>query len=166
MSIKEKLEKAQSSKVVFEITGEELTEFVKQLTTEQVGHKSAPMVITNVATPRVSPGMSKINKELQETIQNLNARVETLENLLYDGKQVLNSEEAAIFLGMARSSLYKMTHRHEIPFYRPNGKVIYFEKEELIKWMRSCRESSEKEIDEAAKIKMRELALIAMKRKK
>lgn len=166
MSIKEKLEQAQSSKVVFEITGEELTEFVKQLTTEQVGHKSAPMVITNVATPRVSPGMSKINKELQETIQNLNARVETLENLLYDGKQVLNSEEAAIFLGMARSSLYKMTHRHEIPFYRPNGKVIYFEKEELIKWMRSCRESSEKEIDEAAKIKMRELALIAMKRKK
>ena len=115
---------------------------------------------------RVSPGMSKINKELQETIQNLNARLETLENLLYDGKQVLNSEEAAIFLGMARSSLYKMTHRHEIPFYRPNGKVIYFEKEELIKWMRSCRESSEKEIDEAAKIKMRELALIAMKRKK
>lgn len=166
MSIKEKLEQAQSSKVVFEITGEELTEFVKQLTTEQVGHKSAPMVITNVATPRVSPGVSKINKELQETIQNLNARVETLENLLYDGKQVLNSEEAAIFLGMARSSLYKMTHRHEIPFYRPNGKVIYFEKEELIKWMRSCRESSEKEIDEAAKIKMRELALIAMKRKK
>lgn len=166
MSIKEKLEQAQSSKVVFEITGEELTEFVKQLTTEQVGHKSAPMVITNVATPRVSPGMSKINKELQETIQNLNARLETLENLLYDGKQVLNSEEAAIFLGMARSSLYKMTHRHEIPFYRPNGKVIYFEKEELIKWMRSCRESSEKEIDEAAKIKMRELALIAMKRKK
>lgn len=166
MSIKEKLEQAQSSKVVFEITGEELTEFVKQLTTEQVGHKSAPMVITNVATPRVSPGMSKINKELQETIQNLNARVETLENLLYDGKQVLNSEEAAIFLGMARSSLYKMTHRHEIPFYRPNGKVIYFEKEELIKWMRSCRESSEKEIDEAAKIKMRELALIAMRRKK
>lgn len=166
MSIKEKLEQAQSSKVVFEITGEELTEFVKQLTTEQVGHKSAPMVITNVATPRVSPGMSKINKELQETIQNLNARLETLENLLYDGKQVLNSEEAAIFLGMARSSLYKMTHRHEIPFYRPNGKVIYFEKEELIKWMRSCRESSEKEIDEAAKIKMRELALIAMRRKK
>ena len=53
MSIKEKLEQAQSSKVVFEITGEELTEFVKQLTTEQVGHKSAPMVITNVATPRV-----------------------------------------------------------------------------------------------------------------
>ena len=86
MSIKEKLEQAQSSKVVFEITGEELTEFVKQLTTEQVGHKSAPMVITNVATPRVSPGMSKINKELQETIQNLNARLETLENLLYDGK--------------------------------------------------------------------------------
>ena len=166
MSIKEKLEQAQSSKVVFEITGEELTEFVKQLTTEQVGHKSAPMVITNVATPRVSPGMSKINKELQETIQNLNARLETLENLLYDGKQVLNSEEAAIFLGMARSSLYKMTHRHEISFYRPNGKVIYFEKEELIKWMRSCRESSEKEIDEAAKIKMRELALIAMRRKK
>ena len=34
-------------------------------------------------------------------------------------------------MGISKSSLYKMTHRHELPFFRPNGKLIYFEKAEL-----------------------------------
>lgn len=41
-----------------------------------------------------------------------------------EGKPVLNLEEAAIFLGIAKSSLYKMPHEHIVPFCRPNGKII------------------------------------------
>lgn len=58
-----------------------------------------------------------------------------------------------------------MTHEGVIPFYKPNGKVVYFEKEELLKWMRSCRVASEKEIEEAAKLKIQELAMKSLKRK-
>ena len=36
-------------------------------------------------------------------------------------------------MGISKSNLYKMTHRHELPFFRPNGKLIYFEKAELLK---------------------------------
>lgn len=59
-----------------------------------------------------------------------------MENLLRDAKQVLTLEEAALFMGISKSSLYKMTHKHELPFFRPNGKIIYFEKSELLNWMR------------------------------
>ena len=75
-------------------------------------------------------------------------------------------EEAAFFMGMTKSTLYKMTHKHELPFFRPNGKMIYFEKSELLKWMRSGREMTEKEIEEAARLKIQELAMKSLKRKK
>ena len=85
-------------------------------------------------------------------------RIGIMENLLRDAKQVLTLEEAALFMGISKSSLYKMTHRHELPFFRPNGKLIYFEKTELLKWMRQNRNMSEAETKEAAAQKLNELA--------
>ena len=85
-------------------------------------------------------------------------RIGIMENLLREAKQVLTLEEAALFMGISKSSLYKMTHRHELPFFRPNGKLIYFEKAELLKWMRQNRSMSEAETKEAAAQKLNELA--------
>ena len=62
-------------------------------------------------------------------------RVEVLENTL-SGKEVLTLEEAARFMGVTKSSLYKMTHEQTIPYYKPNGKMVYFEKAELLTWIR------------------------------
>ena len=56
-----------------------------------------------------------------------------------------------------KSSLYKMTHKHELPFFRPNGKIIYFEKSELLNWMRQNRSMSEAETKAAATKHMSEL---------
>ncbi len=87
----------------------------------------------------------------------LQSRVQTLENLCYSAKEVLNLEEAASFLGIAKSTLYKMTHENRIPFYKPAGKLIYFEKSVLLDWIRSNRVMSEAEIQEAARKKLIEL---------
>lgn len=165
MSIKEKLEQAQTSQVVFEITADELTEFVKQLSAEQTGQNIVP-VARKVNTPiqKETPFSSKTEKELLEKIEKLSARVDVLENVITEGKQILTTEEAAKFLGLSKSFVYKMTHEGTIPFYKPNGKVCYFEKNELLEWMRSCRVASEKEIEEMAKLKMRELALKSLKK--
>lgn len=84
-------------------------------------------------------------------------RIEIMENLLRDAKQVLTLEEAALFMGISKSSLYKMTHKHELPFFRPNGKIIYFEKSELLNWMRQNRSMSEAETKAAATKHMSEL---------
>ena len=55
-------------------------------------------------------------------------RIEALENIVFQSKEVLNLEEAAIFIGCTRSMLYKMTHERTIPFYKPSGKLVYFER--------------------------------------
>lgn len=84
-------------------------------------------------------------------------RIGIMENLLRDAKQVLTLEEAALFMGISKSSLYKMTHKHELPFFRPNGKIIYFEKSELLNWMRQNRSMSEAETKAVATKHMNEL---------
>ena len=47
----------------------------------------------------------------------------------------LTIEEASKFLDLKKSTIYKMTHRREIPFSKPHGKKIYFSKAELVRWM-------------------------------
>ena len=90
------------------------------------------------------------NETLLLKVESFEHRIEVLENTLSAAKEVLTLEEAALFMGISKSSLYKMTHRHELPFFRPNGKLIYFEKAELLKWMRQNRSMSEAETKEAA----------------
>jgi predicted DNA-binding protein (UPF0251 family) len=47
--------------------------------------------------------------QLQRQVAELQKRVDSLEDILDNGKEVLTVEEAAKFMGMARSTLYKMT---------------------------------------------------------
>ena len=100
------------------------------------------------------------NKEanLSKQVAELQGRVKSLEQLLHQGKDVLTLEEAAKFMGIARSSLYKMTHEQTIPFYKPNGKMIFFEKSDLLAWVRKNRVSSEAEIPEEAERIIQRLA--------
>lgn len=98
------------------------------------------------------------NETLLLKVESFEHRIEVLENILRDAKQVLTLEEAALFLGISKSSLYKLTHKHELPFFRPNGKLIYFEKSELLKWMLQNRSMSEAETIEAASMHMTELS--------
>ena len=103
---------------------------------------------------------NSVQKDTQTTklIADLQKRVETLEDMLEAGKEVLTVEEAAKFMGMARSSLYKMTSDQTIPFYRPNGKMIFFEKSDILSWIRKNRVSSREEIEEEARLHMQKLS--------
>ncbi len=88
----------------------------------------------------------------------LERKINGIENVISLAKEYLTLEEAAVFLGCTRSLLYKMTHLHSIPFYKPSGKLVYFEKEELIKWIRQNKSLSEEEIAEEAKKVIQRLA--------
>ena len=91
-------------------------------------------------------------------LESQNNRIKVLEHLIFDAKEALTLEEAVLFMGISKSTLYKMTHKHELPFYRPNGKLIYFEKSELVKWMLQNRSMTEDEIKDAAIQQMSELS--------
>ena len=96
--------------------------------------------------------------QLHRQVAELQKRVDVLEDILDSSKEVLTVEEAAKFMGMARSSLYKMMCEQSIPFYRPNGKMIYFEKADILSWIRRNRVYTQEEIDDAARIHMQTLS--------
>ena len=52
---------------------------------------------------------SKMSLEQERRIAELQERVNRLENLCYAAKEVLNLEEAATFLGIAKSTLYMLS---------------------------------------------------------
>ena len=50
-------------------------------------------------------------------------------------------KEACLYMGLSRSQLYKLAKNGHIPHYRPSGKLLYFNKQELDEWL--CRNQVE-----------------------
>lgn len=65
-------------------------------------------------------------------------------------KQMLTAGETADYLGITKSYLYKLTMRKEIPYYKPNGKTMYFDLDKITSWIKNCRISTNKELEEKA----------------
>ena len=63
---------------------------------------------------------------------------------------MITAKEAAKLLDVSMSSLYKMTHTNEVPFYKPGGNKLYFKKEELLNWILQRRVKSQSEIEQEA----------------
>ena len=62
-------------------------------------------------------------------------------------RTLLTTEEAASYMGIKKSYLHKLMMKKEIPFFKPNGKLCYFDRQDLDKWMRRIRIASNQEID-------------------
>jgi excisionase family DNA binding protein len=77
-------------------------------------------------------------------------RLDRIERLIIANKKVLTFDEACEYTGISRSYLYKLTSSGVIPFSKPNGKVIFFDKEMLNKWLLKNARKSAGEIKEEA----------------
>jgi len=75
-----------------------------------------------------------------------------LKNLtLLGAKQALTMSEAALFIGLSKSRLYKMCCEKKIPYYKSQGgKLTYFEKSELNSWMLKNRVKTVDELETEA----------------
>lgn len=65
-------------------------------------------------------------------------------------KEVLTSEEAALYMGVSKSYLYKLTMRGEIPHFKPLGKKCYFNRKELEEWLQQNRCATQTELSDNA----------------
>jgi len=65
-------------------------------------------------------------------------------------KQVLNFNETCTYLELSHSHLYKLTSTGAIPHYKPNGKKLYFQREELDQWLLRNRNESQYEVEQQA----------------
>lgn len=72
------------------------------------------------------------------------------ESVIYSTKEVLTSNEAARYMGISKSYLYKLTMRGEIPHYKPMGKMCYFNRAELEQWLQQNRCATATEIKDRA----------------
>jgi excisionase family DNA binding protein len=70
------------------------------------------------------------------------------QNLLQ--KTVLNFNETCKYLDVSESHLYKLTSTKQIPHFCPQGKKLYFKRDELDSWLQRNRQSSTDEIDAMA----------------
>jgi excisionase family DNA binding protein len=70
--------------------------------------------------------------------------------MLLSQKNALTFDEAAIFTGISKSHLYKLTCAGMIPHYKPRGKMIYFDRLETEKWLLQNRITPVDEIEAQA----------------
>ena len=50
-------------------------------------------------------------------------------------KKVFNSRDAALYLGITLDHLYSLTGKNIVPCYKVNGHRLFFNHEELEKWL-------------------------------
>jgi len=74
-------------------------------------------------------------------------------------KQVLTTEDVVLLTGLSVSTLHRLTSTRKIPHYKSRGgKVNYYDKDEITKWMLGCRVKTTDELEEEA------LSYVAMRK--
>jgi excisionase family DNA binding protein len=98
-------------------------------------------------TPQTAQTL-KTNKAMTEELKQVADQVTA--NIINCTKEILTTDEAARYMGISKSYLYKLTMRQQIPHYKPMGKMCYFNRQELEQWLQSNRVSTDAEITDRA----------------
>jgi excisionase family DNA binding protein len=69
---------------------------------------------------------------------------------MLEQKEVLTLNEVSQFTGLSKSHIYKLCSTGGIPFYKPFGKVNYFDRLEIIEWLKQNRVATTKELESIA----------------
>jgi excisionase family DNA binding protein len=89
--------------------------------------------------------------ENNPTTKNVFDKLTAIESLLVATQpKPLTLKEAAEFLDFSRSYLYRLTSQGRIPCYKPEGKRVYFDRAELVNWLKRNRIRPQEETEETA----------------
>ena len=67
-------------------------------------------------------------------------------------KDTFTMKELVMYTGLSKQTLYKLTSKRKIPFYSPNGKILYFDRKEIDAWLKTNKTPTEDEISQQATI--------------
>lgn len=73
-------------------------------------------------------------------------KLNRIEKYIFGLKEVLNVEELADYTGFKKSYIYKLVHANLIPFSKPNGKVLFFQRSKIDEWLLQNSQKSNDEI--------------------
>ena len=96
-----------------------------------------------------------VNEAVQSALEQHQETAVTELNESNQKAEVLNADQAAEFLHIAKQTLYSMTSRRKIPFYK-NGKKILFRKGELQEWLNSVKHEQISKIEKDARSYVRQ----------
>lgn len=68
---------------------------------------------------------------------------------LLAAKNVLTMEDASLLTGLRKATLYSMTCKRQIPYYK-KGRIVYFDRAELETWMKQNRVATQQETERNA----------------
>lgn len=88
------------------------------------------------------------NKIMEDYIFDKLKSIETY--TLLAAKKVLSLEDVTLLTGLSKSHIYKLTYSHQIPHYKPTGKQIYFDRDEIESWLKRNRVDTVEEIEQQA----------------
>jgi excisionase family DNA binding protein len=76
--------------------------------------------------------------DVSQPLEQLNQPMTTTQRLVLLAcfKRVLTVPELAAYTGLSQSYVYKLTSTHAIPHYRPQGKLVYFDRFEIDEWLK------------------------------
>ena len=99
--------------------------------------------------------METVIKEFGGKLKSLVEQFQELESLAAMEEQkpknpYLTFAQACEYLGISANSLYTMTCRKKIPYYKPSGKSIYFLESDLLAWIQSKRVDTAEETESQA----------------
>ena len=69
------------------------------------------------------------------TPNELQKELDQIKTLLLSKKNVLNIKELADYTGYSKSYIYKLTSRQAIPYFKPSGKAVFFDRMEIDVWL-------------------------------
>lgn len=74
---------------------------------------------------------------MTDTEKKIISKLETIERIsLLAAKQVLTFDDLVLLTGLKKSYLYRLTSTNQIPHYKPHGKSVYFDKNEIEAWLK------------------------------
>ena len=65
-------------------------------------------------------------------------------------KQILTVEDLINYTGFSRSYIYKLVHKSILPYSKPNGKTLFFQKNEIDEWLLQNKSSSISQLEQKA----------------
>ena len=80
--------------------------------------------------------LSKKVDRIEQRLDEIERAVHGRESASISARRLLTTEEAAAFLGMTIDGLRGLTYKKLIPYYKPNGKNMYFDVDELVAWQK------------------------------
>lgn len=60
-----------------------------------------------------------------------------IKQLLISNKKILTLNELVTYTGYKKSYIYRLTHSNKIPYSRPSGGMIFFDKDQIDSWLMS-----------------------------